>query len=115
MISEFLQFQTLLRLYHWNTTSYARHVASGNLYEKLDPLIDAFIETMQGQMKSGRIHEKPFKLSGKTLSDKDAVKLLKQFVTFLTSLKLSSSDLQNLRDEMLTEVQRTQYLFSLRH
>lgn len=113
MIDTFLQFQTYLRLYHWNTSSYARHVASGALYEKLDPLIDAFIETMQGQLKKGRIEYKPFKLSGKKLTDREILSLLRQFAKFLNGMKLSSTDLQNLRDEMLTEVQRTGYLFSL--
>lgn len=113
MIQEFLQFQTYLRLYHWRTASYARHVASGSLYEKLDPLIDAFIEVSQGQVPNSRISYKPFRLEGKAPTDREILQVMKQFVKFLSSMKIVSSDLYNLRDEMLSEVKRTVYLFSL--
>jgi hypothetical protein len=110
MIAEFLQFLQLLRVYHWNTESYSRHVASGSLYEKMDSLVDQFIETYQGQF--GRIRSRPFKLNVSVLSDKEAVQFLKTFANLLITMKVPSSDLQNIRDEMLGEVQRTIYLFS---
>lgn len=117
MLDTFLQFQTALRLYHWNTRSYARHMASGKLYEKLDTLIDAFIETYQGRLPSGRISYAPFTLKGKVISDKQAETLLRRFSRFLEGLTKhlspQDSDLLNVRDEMLNEVDRTLYLFSL--
>lgn len=114
MIQEFLQFQVLLRLYHWSTKSYPRHIASGSLYEKLDVLMDKFIETAQGGSRTGRIQYKPFRLTAKALNDQTATKLLQKFAAFLSELSLKSHDLKNLRDEMLGEVEQTLYLFSLR-
>jgi len=44
----FLQFKNQVKLYHWKTDLYARHVASGDLEEKISELIDRFIEVLQG-------------------------------------------------------------------
>lgn len=110
MIPSFLQFLTLLHLYHWRTTSYARHVASGDLYSKMDSLIDEFIEVSQ---RSKRIRYKPFDIECREMSDADAIHLLESFSSFLNKMRPRSTDLQNLRDEMLTEVSRTLFLFSL--
>lgn len=109
LVQELLQFQTQIRLYHWHTKSYPRHVASGDLYTKLDPLIDAMVESMQ---QFGRLSYKPFALKGFAMTDATAVDSLKSFAQFLETLELPSTDLQNIRDEMLTNVHRTLYLFS---
>jgi hypothetical protein len=39
-----LYFQTNVRLYHWGTKLYARHIASGDLYKQLDTFTDKFVE-----------------------------------------------------------------------
>lgn len=111
MIEEFLQFQVLLRLYHWKTSSYPRHMASGSLYEKLDTLIDKFIETAQSKR---RMRYNTFRITCRPLDDSGASKLLEKFADFLRGLLIRSPDLLNIRDEMLAEVEQTQYLFSLR-
>lgn len=115
----FLYFQSQLRLYHWKTSSYARHVASGNLYKSIDPLIDLFIEAIQGlkneKKKKSRIEYKSFSLRFKSLDDNEMVVILKSFCKFLQqfSTRLYSSDLINIRDEMLSHIHQTLYLFTL--
>lgn len=114
MLAQLLQFQLLLRLYHWKTVSYARHTASGALYEKLDGLIDQFVETAQGVSRGQRLAYKPFRLDGHVMDDRKMDRTLVEFAAFLEQLKLSHTDLQNLRDEMLAEVDKTKYLFTLK-
>lgn len=112
MISEFLCFQSALRLYHWNTRHYSRHLASGNLYTKLDGMIDEFVEVMRGQglpthpMLKCHLARPP--------TDEEMVALLRAFRRLLKEMKLRSADLKNLRDAMVAEVNRTLYLFRLR-
>ena len=49
----FFSIQINLKLYHWQTNSYARHIATDSILTKIDPLIDTFIEIYQG--KFGKI------------------------------------------------------------
>lgn len=122
IINCFLHTQNLIRLYHWRTKSYARHVASGTLYQKLDPLIDSFVETYQGKLsgKENRIRYKPFSLKFKELSDNDIVFVLNEFKSFLLNdlekrlktMKMKNTDLVNIRDEILANVNQTLYLFT---
>ena len=41
-------------LQHWNTSSYAEHMALGDFYDDVIDLIDSFVEAYQG--KIGRAH-----------------------------------------------------------
>jgi hypothetical protein len=49
LISPFLKIQQQLRIFHWQTESYAQHKAFGKAYEALDGLIDDFVEVYMGQ------------------------------------------------------------------
>ena len=120
LLVRFLTFQQHLRLYHWSTRCYARHVASGTLYETIDKLIDKFIETMQGKLgKRQRIEYKNLSFSLSNLSDKDAPLLLHDFTQFLENdlnrflEKVNDTDLKNIRDEMIGNINQALYLFSL--
>ncbi len=44
IIVPLVQFQQQLRVFHWQTESYAQHKALGKAYEALDGLIDSFVE-----------------------------------------------------------------------
>jgi len=118
LLERFLSFQQQIRLYHWTTRSYARHVASGSLYESIDKKIDQFIETLQGRhtIKNVSINMKLH-----SMTDKEIVKELHGFCDFLAKDieemldELSiSSDLKNIRDEMISLTHQTLYLFSLK-
>lgn len=118
LIERFLSFQQQIRLYHWTTRSYSRHVASGTLYESLDKQIDRFIETLQGR---NTIKNVSLNMQIRSMSDKEIVKELHSFCDFLAKDiekmldELSiSSDLKNIRDEMISLTQQTLYLFSLK-
>jgi hypothetical protein len=114
LITTFLSFQQQVRLYHWSTKQYARHVASDELYKKLDTLIDRFIETLQG--KQGRLSYRKITLSLHPLKETSINKVLKTFLKFLTKeLDVSNDDdLTAIRDDMVELVNKTLYLFSLR-
>jgi len=118
LLERFLSFQQQIRLYHWTTRSYARHVASGSLYESIDKKIDQFIETLQGRHTIKNVR---FKMDVWSMTDKEIVKELHRFCDFLAKDieemldELSIfSDLKNIRDEMISLTQQTLYLFSLK-
>ena len=112
LITTFLKFQNQIRLYHWSTTKYARHIASDGIYKSIDTLIDRFIETLQG--KEGRIKYRKMVITLRSIDDSMMVKELTTFKHFLENIDISSPDLITIRDEMLETVNRTLYLFTLK-
>lgn len=118
IINEFLFIQQYIRIYHWTTRVYNQHVVSGQLYEKLDALIDKFVETFLGKNK---LTFEPFTIT--VSSNKNIVSSLIRFKQFLiTDLELAlnsksimkNTDLKNIRDEILGEVNQSIYLLKLK-
>ena len=118
IITKFLSIQQYIRIYHWTTPIYNQHVISGQLYEKLDELIDEFVETFLGKNK---LTFEPFTIT--VSSNTDIVSSLIRFKQFLiTDLELAmnsksimkNTDLKNIRDEMLGDVNQSIYLLKLK-
>ena len=59
IITPLIQFQQQLRIFHWQTDSYAQHRAFGSAYEELDDLIDTFVETFMGIFGKSQKPNKP--------------------------------------------------------
>ena len=94
LITKFLTLHNQLKVYHWQTESYAQHQAFGGAYDAFTGYIDQFLEEFMG--KNARIMAKGgFK-----------VELPKQ-------LKPEDTNLLNIRDEMLGELQKLKYLLTL--
>ena len=79
IISIFLTFLNDVKIYHWQTKKYARHVASGDLYKKINDTIDTFVETMQSN--GLRIKLKKTKITLKICNDNEIIKVLDNFAT----------------------------------
>jgi KaiC/GvpD/RAD55 family RecA-like ATPase len=117
IIARFLAFQQQIRIYHWSTRSYARHVSSGSLYESLDTWIDKFVEILQ-KGKDRIFSKSRITITLSAMTDKEAVKELSEFSEFLdkeveTFVK-KKNDLKTIRDEILGLVNQTLYLFSFK-
>lgn len=118
IVRDLLQMQNQLRIFHWQTKSYAAHKALGKAYENLDSLIDTFVETALGRQEAsfsdGNIDIRLFDI--KELEVCTALDTYKQYLSELTS-KLNpeiDTDLLNIRDEMLGVVHQTCYLLRLK-
>ncbi len=112
----FFELCNTTKLYHWNTTSFARHKASDELFESIISLSDTFMETFIG--KYGRPKNIDRKINIKTLSDKVFIEYLKSSIKYLQSklspeLKPDDTDLLNIRDELLGKMNQTLYLMTL--
>jgi hypothetical protein len=117
IVQVFFNMLLNVRLYHWSTTSYARHTGSGALYDTLSLLIDQFTETYMGRYKRPEF-KNSFNVQVKQFHDSSIVEALKEYVQFLkyeipNYLKESDTDLFNIRDEMVGEINKTLYLFTL--
>lgn len=117
-----------IKIYHWQTLSFPRHKATDELYSNLSDLVDKFIEVLNGIL----IVESNNKNYRITLNDTDnrncislinyndnkGLDLMINIRNYLVSAEFNkiiskSTDLVNIRDEMLENVNKTCYLFSL--
>lgn len=116
-IKNLLTVLNQLKIYHWQTKSYAQHQALGGAYDALNALIDQFIEVYMG--KYGRIEAK----GGSTTVDLFNIEqmpvdnFVSNAVDYLVGIEIpdkeSDSDLMNIRDEMLAELNKLKYLLTL--
>lgn len=115
----FLQLRTQIKLYHWQTRVYARHIATDKILEQLDTAIDSFVEIYLGKYGRNRLTGKNAMISLHNLTEVGAVKLLQSSVkyvqgTLTKSLKEQDTDLLSLRDDIVGQLHQLLYLFSLR-
>ena len=112
IVNFFFNLQFSMKLYHWNTTSYSRHKSSDSFMNKLLELTDKFVEVF-----IGRYNVKPLINSINTddniINDDGIVYLLTKSRTFLEELNdmIKDSELLNIRDELIAEINQTLYLF----
>jgi hypothetical protein len=113
---ELFMWKLSIKFYHWNTTVYARHVATCGLGNTLDEAIDSIIEkyiARYGRPTMSDVSSVPIL----PLNDADALAAMKKMAIWLQKefpkyVKASDTDLLNLRDDLLGHVQNTIYLFS---
>jgi len=112
----FFELQLNIKLYHWTTESYSNHKATNKLFENISDLIDSFVEKYMGAfsrpvMKSGS--SVPIQNMTKT----KYIKLLKQAQDYLRGdlekVIAKNSELLNIRDEMLGEIDQSLYFATL--
>jgi hypothetical protein len=115
IVTTFFNIRDQIKLYHWQTKSFAEHKATDDLVGTLDTNIDKFVETYMGRY--GRPYVK------RTLPMKNlTVTGIRAFIgrsdEWLTNklprmLKKTDSDLLNIRDEILADLNQVKYLFTL--
>ena len=117
IIVAFLGMLNTVKLYHWKTYSYAQHTATDELYSRLNEHIDQFVEIMLGKDES-RFYLLKNKLK---LLDYSSVENFKARIyayrTFLINMSevldpSEDSDLLNVRDEILGDINQFLYLIT---
>lgn len=118
MIPVLFRFRQQLHVYHWQTTSYARHKASDELLGSLTDFIDKFMEIYFG--KYGRVafpEEVNIKIGN--MSDENGMKFLDEMIHYYIEVlptyldPKNDTDLLNLKDEILGTTNQIKYLYSL--
>ena len=118
----FLEMLLMVKLFHWKTTSYATHKATDDLYTKLNANIDEFIEVLLGKtgMRTDLMSNKNIRLVD--LSSAESLKReIEAFKGYLVSLndnaamkKMSNTDLYNVRDTILGDMNQFLYLLTFK-
>jgi DNA-binding ferritin-like protein len=118
----FLEMLLMVKLFHWKTTSYATHKATDDLYTKLNANIDEFVEVLLGKtgMRTDLMSNKNIRLVD--LSSAESLKReIEAFKGYLVSLndnaamkKMSNTDLYNVRDTILGDMNQFLYLLTFK-
>jgi hypothetical protein len=121
----FLKITSQIKLYHWQTKLYARHIATDTLLSELSILIDSFVEILQGRLiieskdPNFRILlENNNKIIIDDYNDEQGNKFIISVKEYLENTVLienisSMPELLNIKDEMLGLVNKIAFLFSL--
>lgn len=115
----FLHLRDQIKLYHWQTRVYARHIATDKILADLDKSIDSFVEVYIGKYGRPRLAGKNASITLQNLTEAGAVRLVGAAVKFLLgpitkSLKPVDTDLMNIRDEIVGQLNQLLYLFTLK-
>jgi DNA-binding ferritin-like protein len=116
----FFTMREQIKLYHWQTYSYSRHKATDEVIENLDKNIDEFVEVYMGKYGRPKITAKTSSVRIGNMNEKSAVGFIKRCITILLGdlvkglVAARDSDLFNIRDEILADLNQLLYLFTLR-
>ena len=118
----FLEMLMMIKLFHWKTHSYATHKATDELYASLNEHIDSFIEVLLGKTGSriDLMSNRSIKLIDLNSQEqlKSKIMSLKSYLVSLDNNKalstMSNSDLLNIRDEILGDLNKFLYLLTFK-
>jgi len=122
VVIKFLSLLNNVKIYHWKTQSYATHKATDDLYAQLNTHIDSFIEVLLGKIGNRIDLSKIKSLPIYNFNTQDQLKKyitdFKKYLVTLNSNKvmniMSNSDLYNIRDEILGDLNQFLYLLTFK-
>ena len=114
----FLQLRDQIKLYHWQTRVYARHIATDQMLEKLEKHIDSFVEVYIGKYGRPRVTGKNAEITVHNMTEAGASRMLQAALRYLQgpltrSLREGDHDLFALRDDLMEDLHQLAYLFTL--
>ncbi len=117
-VNFFFTMREQIKLYHWQTHSYSRHKATDELLDALDKIIDEYVEVYMGKYGRPKMTASTSSTHIRNMTEKMAVRFIQKCITYLqgplvAKLKPTDTDLVNLRDEMLSALNKIAYLFTL--
>jgi len=117
-VNFFFTMRSQVKLFHWQTVSFARHKATDDVIKALDETTDKYVEVYMGKYGRPKMTARNSGTHVQNLNEKSITKFIKACIQYLEvnlvkKLKPSDTDLVNLRDEMLGELNQLMYLFTL--
>ena len=121
IILKFIQMLNIIKIYHWKTLSYPQHKATDELYESFNGRMDEFVETMLGKtvkrFNLSSVKHIPFYDYTNVTKFKQCIETFKQYLVNMSNASYfknhGNSDLLNIRDEILGDLNKFTYLLTL--
>ncbi len=125
-INKFVKLCTIVEIYtrltHWSTESYALHKATDSFLSSLLDIQDKFVETYAGEYDI-RPNIKNFSVTDQNIQkliNDETISVIDKFRTFKNTFRIIfssitlTSELDNIKDELLAELNKTIYLLRLK-
>ena len=118
IVENFIEMLNTIKIYHWNTHSFSQHKATDELHERMSGHIDKFVETFLGK-KADRIKQINSKIpvvnAKNTHSFRDQIYQYREYLIGMDRCfdKTRDTDLLNIRDEILGDINQFLYLLTL--
>lgn len=119
IVRTFLEILNVVKLYHWKTHSFPEHKNTDELYQRLNENIDKFVEVYLGKQGSRIEYWNKTMEVVQYEKTKQIKARMYQFREFLMDLSnvfspRRDSDLLNIRDEILGDVNQFLYLLTFK-
>lgn len=117
LVTSFFDLQLNMKLYHWNTSSHPRHLASDKFGSEFAPLVDKFVEVFIGKYKvKPNVQMVNISNNLQPNYDNNNFEYLTNKLKELEELrnKISDNSLLNIYDEMLGLINQVLYLYDLK-
>lgn len=119
IIQFYVTLRNAVKVYHWNTKSYPRHKATDQFVENIDKLTDSFVEVYIGRYGRDAALGKEMVIKLPGFTEKSIIKFFEEARVWLSDkvpklISEKDTDLLNIRDEILGEINQTLYLFTLK-
>lgn len=114
-----VQIQLQFKFLHWQTFGDAKHKAYGEIYDSMGDNIDRLVESMMG--KYGRVQfDSEFSIMFQDISALSVQNFMDGITEFLVNMTEQldpkyDSDLLNIRDEILGDINQTKYRLTLKY
>jgi DNA-binding ferritin-like protein len=118
IVENFIEMLNTIKLYHWNTHSFSQHKATDELHERLSGHVDKFVETLLGKKESRVKHIQskiPIVNAKHTHTFRDQIYQYREYLIGMDKCldKSRDTDLLNIRDEILGDINQFLYLLTL--
>lgn len=115
IVTSMMTIRDQIKLYHWQTRMFSRHKATDDLVAKLDLNIDTFVETYMGKYGRPRVSKSIHLTNFSESAAKTFVARQRTFLSKVLPRKLTGedTDLLNIRDTILGDLNQVLYLFTL--
>lgn len=115
----FLQLRDQIKLYHWQTHVYARHIATDKQLAEIEEQIDSFVEVYIGKYGRPKISGKNSVITLQNLTEAGACRIVKAAIKHLQTVVTRSldskldSELITIKDDLIKNMGQLLYLFTL--
>lgn len=116
-ISLFISLLEQLRVFHWNTTSYAEHKAFETAYENIEELVDNLVETYSGKYSriGGKDGEFNIAISDYSTTKGATFSIVNNYIKLVQDIDFTKdADLDNIKLDILNELNHLKYLLTLK-
>jgi DNA-binding ferritin-like protein len=122
IVVRFLEMLMMVKLFHWKTHSFATHKVTDELYSSLNENMDKFVEVLLGKSGSRINLTNQTKISLIDLESQAKLKAhIESFKDYLVGLSTNpfmkskaNTDLVNIRDEILQDMNKFLYLLTFK-